>query len=90
VRQRSRDGEVCDPEHCASIYTAGGQVVTYAVRSSVRPATRGVRVVSRGSGRVMAGRIVVSRRASLDLPAPRGPRSRRLWSERPHMLQLPP
>jgi hypothetical protein len=33
-------------------------------------------VVSIASARVMAGRMVVSRRASIDLPAPGGPRSR--------------
>jgi hypothetical protein len=65
-----------------------GRVVTHAVRSPVRPATRWMRVVSRASGRVMAGRMVVSRCASIDLPAPGGPKSRTLWSERLHDLQL--
>jgi hypothetical protein len=40
-----------------------GRVVTTAGRSPVRPATRGMRVVSMASGRVRAGRMVVSRRA---------------------------
>jgi hypothetical protein len=34
------------------------------------------------SARVIAGRMVVSRRASIDVPAPGGPSMRRLWSER--------
>ena len=67
-----------------------GRVVTNAVRSPVRPATRWIRVVSRASARVIAGRIVVSRRASIDLPAPGGPRRRRFWTERLHHLQLHP
>jgi hypothetical protein len=49
-----------------------GRVVTMAVRAPVRPTTRWMRVVSRASARVIAGRMVVSRRASLDVPAPRG------------------
>jgi hypothetical protein len=64
-----------------------GRVVTNAVRSPVRPATRWIRVVSRASARVIAGRIVVSRRASIDWPAPGGPRRRTLWAERLHLLQ---
>ena len=55
-----------------------GRVVTTAVRPPVRPATRWMRVVSRASARVMAGKIVVSRRASIDLPAPGGPSRRTL------------
>jgi hypothetical protein len=35
-------------------------------------------VVSMASARVIAGRIVVRRRASIDLPAPGGPRRSRL------------
>ncbi len=50
-----------------------GPVVTKAVRSPVRPATRCMRVVSMASARVIAGRMVVSRRASIDFPAPGGP-----------------
>jgi hypothetical protein len=50
-----------------------GRVVTNAVRSPVRPATLWIRVVSMASARVIAGRRVVSRRASLDVPAPGGP-----------------
>jgi hypothetical protein len=34
---------------------------------------RWMRVVSRASARVIAGRMVVRRRASLDLPTPGGP-----------------
>jgi hypothetical protein len=40
------------------------------------------------SARVIAGKMVVSRRASIDLPAPGGPSKRRLWSERLHHVQL--
>jgi hypothetical protein len=54
------------------------RVVIKAVRTPVRPATRWMRVVSMASARVMAGRMVVSRRASIDLPAPGGPRRRTL------------
>jgi hypothetical protein len=64
-----------------------GRVVTTAVRLPVRLATRWMRVVSRASGRVIAGRMVVSRCASLDLPAPGGPSSRTLGSQRLHPLQ---
>ena len=67
-----------------------GRVVTTAVRSPVRPATRWMRVVSRASARVMAGKIVVSRRASIDLPAPGGPSRRTLWAERLHTISLHP
>jgi hypothetical protein len=65
-----------------------GRVVTSAVRSPVRPATRWMRVVSMASARVIAGKIVVSRTASIDFPAPGGPRRRTLWAERLHQLQL--
>jgi hypothetical protein len=57
---------------------AKGRVVTHAVWSPVRPATRWIRVVSIASARVIAGRMVVSRRASIDVPAPGGPSKRRL------------
>jgi hypothetical protein len=49
-----------------------GLVVTNAVRPPVSPATRWIRVVSMASARVIAGRMVVSRRTSIDLPAPGG------------------
>jgi hypothetical protein len=42
----------------------------------LKPATLWIRVVSMLSARVIAGRMVASRRASIDLPAPGGPRSR--------------
>jgi hypothetical protein len=38
------------------------------------------------SARVIAGRIVVSRRASIDWPAPGGPRRKTIWSERLHQI----
>src|SRR6266850_7054697 len=59
-----------------------------AVRAPVSPATRWMRVVSMASASVMAGRMVVSRRASIDLPAPGGASKRTLWSERLHHLPL--
>jgi hypothetical protein len=40
------------------------------------------------SARLIAGRMVVSRGASIDLPAPGGTSKRTLWSERQHPLQL--
>jgi hypothetical protein len=46
------------------------------------------RVISRTSARVIAGRMVVSRLASMDLPAPGGPSKSTLWSERLHNLQF--
>jgi hypothetical protein len=48
------------------------RVKTHAVRAPVRPATRWTQVVSGASARVISGRRVVSRRASLDVPAPGG------------------
>jgi hypothetical protein len=50
-----------------------GRVVTNAVQSPVRPATLWMRVVSRASGRVMANRMGVRRRANIDRPDLRGP-----------------
>jgi hypothetical protein len=44
-------------------------------------------MVSMASSRVMAGRMVVSRRASIGWPAPGGPRRRTLWAERLHHVQ---
>ena len=44
-------------------------------------------MISIASGRVIAGRMVVSRRASIDVPAPGGPSTRTLWAERLHHLQ---
>src|SRR5882724_13170554 len=49
-----------------------GRVVTNAVRSPVRPATRWMRVISMASAKVMAGWMVVRRRANIDVPAPGG------------------
>ena len=54
----------------------------------VNPAALWMRVVSRASARVIAGRIVVSRRASIDLPAPGGPRRRTFESQRLHHVQV--
>jgi hypothetical protein len=65
-----------------------GRVGTRAVRAPVRPATRGMRVVSRASARRIVGRMVVSRRASLDVPTPGGPRRRTLGAERRHPLRV--
>src|SRR4029450_1148279 len=65
-----------------------GRAVTHAVRAPVRPATRWIRVVSMASARVIAGRMVVSRRASIDLPAPEGASKSTLWAERLHKFHL--
>jgi hypothetical protein len=65
-----------------------GRRGTTAGRAPVRPATRGLRAVSRASARRMAGSMGVSRRATIDVPTPGGPRSRTLWTERLHRLQL--
>jgi hypothetical protein len=46
------------------------------------------RVVSRASATRIAGKMVVRRRASLDVPAPGGPKRRTLGSERLHHLYL--
>jgi hypothetical protein len=40
----------------------------------------GKTVVSSASARLIAGRMVARRRASIDLPAPGGPSSRRFWT----------
>jgi hypothetical protein len=48
--------------------------VTNAGRSPVSPATLWMRVISMASARVIAGRMVVSRRAHIDLPS---------WSSHP-------
>jgi hypothetical protein len=54
----------------------------------VRPATLWMRVMSFVglSCPGIAGRMVVGQRANIYLPAPRGPRSRRLWTQRPHSI----
>jgi hypothetical protein len=44
--------------------------VAKAVRSPVRPATRWMRVVSRASAKVMAGRMGLRPRVRVDGPAP--------------------
>jgi hypothetical protein len=67
-----------------------GRVVTTAGRPCVRPATRGMRVVSSASARLIAGRMVARRRASIDFPAPGGPSNRTLWTQCPHRVQLHP
>src|SRR5262245_34936510 len=51
-----------------------GRIVINAVRSPVRPTTLRIRMVAMASARVIAGRMVVSRRASIDLLAPGGPK----------------
>jgi hypothetical protein len=61
-----------DPELHAAIYTEGREVIPHAVRSLVRPATRGMRVVAKASSHIIAGRSVVRRRASLHSLAPGG------------------
>ena len=63
-----------------------GRVVTHALRAPLWPATREMRVVARASARAVAVRMVVSRRASMDLPAPGGPMRRTWWAERPHSV----
>jgi hypothetical protein len=65
-----------------------GRVVTTVVRAPVRPATRCIRVVSRASARRIAGNIVVSRRASIDVPTPGDPKRRTLGSECLHRFYL--
>jgi hypothetical protein len=57
-----------------------------AVRALARSATRWMRVVSSASARLIVGKMVVSRRASLVVPAPGGPRRRTLWSQRLHSV----
>jgi hypothetical protein len=67
-----------------------GRVVTSVVRSPVRPATRWRLVVSMASARVIIGSMVVSRRASIDFPAPGGPSRSTFGSERLPHVQLHP
>jgi hypothetical protein len=45
-------------------------------------------MVSRAVARVISGKMVVRRRASIDVPAPGGPQRRRLRSTYPHPLQF--
>jgi hypothetical protein len=52
----------------------------------VRPATLWMQVVSRDSARVISGRRVVSRRASIDFPTPGGLSSSTLVAERLYSL----
>jgi hypothetical protein len=68
--------------------TQNGRVVTTAVWAPVRPETRWMRVVSMASARLIAGKMVVRRRANIDFPAPGGPKRSTLWSERRHRVQL--
>jgi hypothetical protein len=65
-----------------------GRVVTTPVHAPVRPATLWRRVVSRASARVIAGRMVVSRRASIDFPTPGGPSSSTLCPQCLHPFSL--
>jgi hypothetical protein len=90
VRHRRDSGGPAVDQQWQGLGSCGarsGQVITTA-RSPVRPATRWMRVVSMASARVITGRIVVSRRASIDWPAPGGPSQRTLWSERLHQVLL--
>jgi hypothetical protein len=64
------------------------RVVTSAGRAPIRPATGWRRVVSIASARVIAGRTVVSRRASLDVPGTGGPRRRRFGTQRLYHVQV--
>jgi hypothetical protein len=74
---------------CA-VYSRGIGVRTpnNIVRSPVRPATLWMRVVSRASVSVIAGRRVGSRRAHVDLSAPDGQRNKRLCPECLHEFSL--
>jgi hypothetical protein len=58
------------------------------MRAPVRPATRWRRVVSSASARVIAGRMVVSRRASTDFPAPGVPWSSGVGTDRLHQFSV--
>jgi hypothetical protein len=71
---RIRDGVMRGTRH--------GRVVTNAVRSPVRPATRWMWVISIGSAKVMAGRRVVRQRANIDVPAPGG-HAGQIWVRMP-------
>jgi hypothetical protein len=57
-RTRALSGELFNPERLTWIYTAGDRAVMRAVRTPVRPATRGRRVVSIASRRISASRRV--------------------------------
>jgi hypothetical protein len=50
-----------------------GRLMTNAARAPVRPATRCIHMVAMASARVLASRMVVSRRASSDFSAVGGP-----------------
>jgi hypothetical protein len=53
-----------------------GRAVTNAVRAPVRAAVRGMHVVLRASASVMAGSMLVRRRTTIGVLAPRGARRR--------------
>jgi hypothetical protein len=74
-QSRIRDGLVGGARH--------GRVVTTAVRAPVRPATLWIPVVSIASARRIAGRMVVSRRASIDFPTPGDPNEEDVWVRTP-------
>ncbi len=63
-----------------------GRAVTTAMRLLVRPATPWMRVVSSASARLIAGRMVTRRRASIDVPAPGVPASG--WERRNFTFHL--
>jgi hypothetical protein len=47
-----------------------GRVVANVVRAPVRPATQWTLMVSMASATLISGKVVVTQRASLDVPAP--------------------
>ncbi len=67
--------QAMDPEKEAFVvlFKADGTAEVFEIEE-VGPATRGSRVVSRASTRVIFGRMAVSCRASLDVPATGGPK----------------
>jgi hypothetical protein len=77
---RYRHMAAADPPHIRDGVVGGheGRAVTNAVWAML--------VLLMASARVMAGKMLVSRRASIDLPAPGEPSRGRLWLQRLHPL----
>jgi hypothetical protein len=73
VREDTPPGVVTWPPPISPASKRVWRAAASAVWSPVRPATRRRRGASRASARAVAGRRGVSRRASMDVPAPGGP-----------------
>ena len=87
---RHRDMTPADQPHIRDGMVGGAKWAGHDQRRAVASKASDTvdRVASMASARVIDGRMVVSRRASIDLLAPGGPSSRTLWAERLHTISL--